>query len=246
MLERAEHHIRDLDAQIKAFVQKQPWRHIIELDDTERCQLHKIKFTERISNDLGHITFDCVNNLRSALDQLGFAIAVKYTGDPNPSKCKFPFSSKPSEFANHIKGACKQLPPEIQSLFASLQPYKGGNNTLWGINELANGSKHKILVPVEIGSPRLSFYAHEIPKGVEVPDLRYDSDKHEFIFAKVPNGIEFKYNAHFTFGVAIEAADDVIRGQSPIALLLAMTDEVARILSETEKVCRSINLIPLA
>lgn len=244
MLDRAEHHLRDLDTQVKAFAREKPWSHVIEMDDEGTTELHKIRFGETVSDDLPHIIFDCANNTRSALDQMSFAIAVRYTGKSTPKSAKFPFGPDATAFVNNLKGGCKDLPPEIQMLYASFKPYKGGNNTLWGLNELANGPKHRTLMPVMLGNVAMTFT--RLPSGNAnlVEPLRWDRAKNEIIFAEVREGGEFKYSANLTFGVAFDDVDDVIRGQSPIGFLASAIDEVARVLAAAETASRDLGLIP--
>ena len=89
MLRRARQQIGDLDAQIKSFMKEKPWSHVVAKDADGVTDLHKIKFTTRLSEDLPHIVFEAANNMRSALDQLGFTVA-NLTGKIAPKSCKFP------------------------------------------------------------------------------------------------------------------------------------------------------------
>ena len=75
MLRRAKQQIDDLETQIHTFAKEKPWSHIVEKDADGVANLHKVKFTERLSEDLPHIVFEAANNLRAVLDQLGFAVA---------------------------------------------------------------------------------------------------------------------------------------------------------------------------
>jgi hypothetical protein len=67
MLRRAHHHITDLDAKITAFTQDKPWSHFVEKNSDGTADLHKIKFTNRLSNDLPIVLFEAANALRSVL-----------------------------------------------------------------------------------------------------------------------------------------------------------------------------------
>jgi hypothetical protein len=157
MLARAQRQIADLDIKIKEFMNDKPWSHVVEKDINGVTDVHKLKFTTRLSDDLPHIVFETANNLRAALDQLGFSIA-SLAGHTNPKSCKFPMGPDEDAMRNNAKGACEDLPPEIRSLFKGFKPYKRGNNTLWALNELANGPKHKLLYPIAIGGNRNFFH----------------------------------------------------------------------------------------
>jgi hypothetical protein len=165
MMCRARHHIGDLANQINAFMDGKPWTHLVENNVDGTKNLHKIKFTKRLPEDTSCMVFDAANNIRSVLDQMAFAIAVKHTGIIKPKSAKFPFGPTEFDMLNNSKGACKDLPPEISSLFESFRPYKGGNNLLWALNELANTPKHETIVPVGIGGATTSFLPPGIIRG---------------------------------------------------------------------------------
>ena len=59
----------------------------------EQCrwihEVHKIKFTAHLSEDIPTLFSEAANNLRAVLDQIAFAIAIKHTGNDNPSTPSF-------------------------------------------------------------------------------------------------------------------------------------------------------------
>jgi hypothetical protein len=157
MLSRGRHHIAELTTQINSFVQDKPWSRVIEVDTDGTTELHKIRFTRRLSEDLPNIVFDAANNLRSALDQAAFQIAVRHTGSAAPKHAKFPVGPTRDHMLNNLAGGCKDLPQEIQTLFSGFEPYMGGNDILWALNELCNAPKHKTLVPVQLSGGAITI-----------------------------------------------------------------------------------------
>jgi hypothetical protein len=237
MLSRAKHHLADLETQIKAFSEKKPWTPVVEKDGTD--DVLKVKFSERLSEDIPNIVFDCANNLRTVLDQAAFAIGRKHTGLDNPKSAKFPFGPTEDDMRNNLAGGCKDLPPEISGLFAAFKPYKGGNNALWAMNELCNVPKHKMLYPISIGGG-VGVGGNAIVNTMLLGG-GWNSEKDELIYARIPaGGVQGQLNFNLTFSVAFDQVDEVIRGQNPIKALRAMTGEVERVLVVTERECRRI------
>jgi hypothetical protein len=243
MLARAKRQVADLDTQIKAFAKEKPWSHVVEKDPTGATDIHKVKFTARLSDDLPHIVFEAANNLRAVLDQLGFA-AANLAGNKDPKSCKFPVGPTKEAMLNNSKGGCKDLPAEIRTLFEGFNPYKGGNNTIWALNELANGPKHKLLSPIAIGGSGMFVKSLTVVGGpMVIPFPRWDSDKNEIEFLRTGAGADVQYNINIAFSVALDNVEEVIRGQHPVTALSTMGGEVDRILAATEAECRRIGLL---
>src|SRR5579859_1704087 len=245
MLRRARQQIDNLEIEINAFAKDKPWAYVVELDSDGMTNLHKIKFNARLSDDLPHLVFEAANNLRSVLDQLGFVVA-KLAGKPNPKSCKFPVGPTEGDMKNNAKGGCRDLPEQIRALFESFSAYKGGNNHLWALNEIANGPKHKTLIPVTIGGG-LGINSLRVIKpgsgGVGIAAPRWDSGKNEIVFFRVPVDAEIQVDGNVTFSVAMDDVDGLVRGQQPVSLLRNMAKEVEKVLMSTENAARDLRLL---
>lgn len=154
-LARAEEHISDLEGKVNAFVAEKPWASVVESDADGFLHVHKFKSTKGLPEGLANIAADAIENLRSALDNAGYTIALaagiyKAAGRMEPKYSNFPFAKSHGELKNSIKGRCRDLPPDIVSLIHSFQPYQGGNDLLWSLNELCNANKHRLLVPMSM------------------------------------------------------------------------------------------------
>ena len=245
MLGRAKRHLSDLEAQVSAFSHEKPWAMVVEDDADGVRKVLKVKFTERLSDDLPHIVFDCVNNLRSALDQAAHAIGRKHTGTLTPKSAKFPFGPTEADMLNNLRGGCKDLPTEIRDLFAAFKPYKGGNNALWAMNELCNAPKHRTLFPVVVGGQSWGLTDGIVTGGIELRGPTWNSEENEIILARYGPQTIFHGNikAQVAFAVALDDVDEAIRGQEPVKVIRAMTGEVERVLVASERECRRIDLI---
>lgn len=246
MLGRANRQIEQLDTEINVFMKEKKRSFVVEKDVETGELVHKIKFTAMLSEDLPHIVFEAANNIRSTLDQMGFAIAVAHTGDAAPKSCKFPLGPTEADMRNNAKGGCKDLPPEITALFVSFKPYKGGNNILWSLNELANTPKHKLLFPVGVMGlgHNVSYFTGGGPGQTLKFDLpRFKREKNEIEFLRTSENAKVNYNLNLAFTVALDDVDEMIAGQHPVHVLSVMAREVAEVLNRTETACRRIGLI---
>jgi len=240
---RAQHHIRDFKATVDQFIAEKPWTCFVD-----KGSLLKIKFTQQIPEMLPCILFDAANNLRAVLDQCGYASAVA-SKVQTLKAIKFPFGPTECDFRNNLAGGCKDLPPEIRTLFGSFKAYKGGNNTLWALNEIANTKKHLALKPLVITGPSV-FFTGKITKAdgsiAEVVSpggfgIGWDSEKGEVTLMSTLAGSNFDVNANVTFDVAIEGIE-TLGSKSTIAVLEAMRSEVERVLEDTKAECRSLGI----
>ena len=107
-LERAKHHINDFESMATDFINSRPWTERTEIKSKPRLEIHKIVFTSEPPEMLACILADAANNLRSVLDQCGYAAA---TCSDKPTKhISFPFSETKPNFKNRAKGCCTDLP----------------------------------------------------------------------------------------------------------------------------------------
>jgi hypothetical protein len=242
MLRRAEQQIRDLEGEIEHFMQEKPWSNVVEKDANGIDNVHKVRFTARLSEDLSHIIFEAANNLRAALDQIGFAVATA-AGKSDPKSCKFPMGPTEADMRNNAKGGCKDLPTDVVTLFESFKPYKGGNDALWALNELANGPKHKLLKPVAVGGAAFSIKSGVFSGSAAIPFPEWDREKNEIIFLRTKDGTQVEYNANVAFSVTLDDVHEILRGKDPAAALRAMAREVAEVINLTETSCKAIGLI---
>ena len=75
-LKRAKHHIRDLKEVIRTFTDEHPWTYLIDAESQAPNFVHKYRFHKLPPADMACILFDAVNNLRAALDQIGYSAAT--------------------------------------------------------------------------------------------------------------------------------------------------------------------------
>jgi hypothetical protein len=237
---RAEKHFADLEREIEAFGQKQPYKRVTEPHpDKPGHFIFKIKMTEELPPVIADTTADIVSSLRSALDNAGYAIAVA-AGVKEPKNSAFPFAGTLTQMPNAL-GRAKDIPEPIHSLFCGFQPYKGGNDLLWALNQVAITDKHKVVVPIGQGFVRNRASAQG--RGfVSIPDPPvWDRTKNEMVILELGPGAECDYDFDFTFFVAFNEIA-LIDGKPILTILPQFGSIVERVLTAMEAECRRLKI----
>ena len=239
---RAKFQLRTLVQDGKAFFKRAPYARIVETDPDTGDQLHKVRFTRQIPGKMTAVAVEAIENLRSALDQTGYVTAI-LSGVTDPKGAYFPIADSEAQLGTDVIGRqrCKDLPPDILTLFCSFKPYKGGNKSLWALNRLCNYSKHRILS----AALHCDHFVTKSPgyiSGGAILMPAWDHEKNEMIFGRVQPGGDFKYDFEFSFYVTFSEVPELV-GMPAIPMLHATISDVERILLATETEARKLGLI---
>jgi hypothetical protein len=146
-VKRAKRHISDLNAEIGAFLKRDPYRIVLENNAETRKLGWIVRITEELSDQIPLIVGDAIHNLRTALDLLACDL-VRLNGG-NIKKVDFPFASEGDSLNKRIKERkIHRAGPDIVQIIKCLKPYKGGDNALWAIHDLDITDKHQLILPV--------------------------------------------------------------------------------------------------
>ncbi len=137
-IERAKHHLVELEAKISAYGDRKPYEIRRERErgakHNRRFVLH---FTEKPDPEIAIVMGDVIHNLRSALDHLAVAVAPRN----RQSKASFPiFASDPwatnadggyvdAKARDRFEHAVKDMPADAVAFLKELQPY--ANPSRW-------------------------------------------------------------------------------------------------------------------
>ena len=152
-VERAKRHISDLQSEIDAFLERDPYRLVFEDDTEARKRNLVIRVRENIPCYYATIIGDAVHNLRSALDLLACDLVRLNGGDT--SNVYFPFAKTREGLEPEIKRKMKGASPDVLDIIRALKPYPGGNDLLRGLHDLDIADKHVLLIPTSslVGLP---------------------------------------------------------------------------------------------
>jgi hypothetical protein len=157
----ANHHIATLKDTLNAFMQTDFYRVRIE-EDVElkgsKCDPPvdsvEVEVTQDLPSEIPLIIGDVVHNLRSALD-LAMCESVQEFGGTLHRHTHFPIRETRQEVVSAVKkGAVDGVPVDfITFLIECIQPYRGGNDTLYTVHDLAVRDKHRMIIPTFTLSP---------------------------------------------------------------------------------------------
>ena len=234
---RGKEHAAKLKKRSDSFFKTVP-RDTVREKEPNGFELLKFKIEKPLPEVCTHYAAEALEALRSALDQTGYAAAV-VSGVAKPKNAKFPFGDTAPDVDNDIRRGCRDLPPDIQALFRSFKPYKGGNDILWALNKLRNAT-HTTLIPVGTTVGGIHIHNMAIAGPIQIPAPKWDSEKNEMIFARgMLPGTKLEYDLDFRLFVAFEDVQPV--GQMPaINGLMSMVAEVKRVMDASEAGCRKL------
>ena len=235
----------DLDKRIREFLNLDPYAQIVEEDVNPGWEVHKIKLVKPFPEAFGNLVGDVVGNLREVLDTAGYAIAVA-ANSPKIKNTAFPFANNVSQMASSI-GRSADLPKEIQSFFCGFQPYRGGDDLLWALNELCNGKKHKLVTTMGTIMWRGRAFAQGKGRPFSMPDPhRWDSTKDEMAVISlgpiVGPDATWDYGFDFYPVVAIHEIP-VVLGQPVLGVLYELCLKVESILLAIEAESRRLGIV---
>lgn len=149
-LEWANKHIKKFDVIIASL--PKAYSSSIELNPETGCESIKYDLTDRekIFTEYALMIGDVLHNLKSALDYTWAATIKEVAPAALDNFTRFPFRDSVDELKNTLIGRkIDTISPELFDLVVSeIQPYGGGNDSLWSIHRLNILDKHKLLIPI--------------------------------------------------------------------------------------------------
>ena len=142
-VERAEHFIRELEAELESYRRSRPLSAKLNLDeDPPTVSVRWASIPPRH----GAIIGDALHNLRTALDLMASELA-RLNGESDKN-VHFPFSDAPQDYDSAIrrKGFHKTGADAV-ALLKQFKPYRGGNELLRALHALDIQDKHTNLIP---------------------------------------------------------------------------------------------------
>jgi hypothetical protein len=173
-IDRAGEHIDALNGEIRHWAEGNPYS--IEAEPKGQSTHHRIYVRLHEVPDVrrwGLLLGDAVHNMRSALDHLVYALAIRVTGqDPPPGfdRLQFVIVDDPSDWKGQM-WHLKPLSDEMRALIESVQPYKTTPldrvqyDLLRWLRELDDADKHRVIRPVFIAPAGFEAILRTITEG---------------------------------------------------------------------------------
>jgi hypothetical protein len=173
-VERAKKHVRALEGEVKVFLEREPYKVGVTLEQQSRRPAYYLAAVEAVPDTLALIAGDAIQNLRSALDHLAFQIVRFDTGaDPiNPKDIYFPISETNAQYSKSLSKKLRGASRESIDKIDAFKPYEGGNDQLCMLHYLNIIEKHRTLLAVGCLSTGFAF-----------PDFMVAKSEQEFIYS---------------------------------------------------------------
>lgn len=237
-VENAKRHIAEFKRIEDAWADSNPFKDVEEpINDAEKVV--KIVLTTPLPPALPGLLFDAANNLRSALDQAGHAVARAAGRSGNDAH--FPFGDTLQQVQSRAKKGSGELPKEVFDAMVAQGPYEAGNDVLWGLNKLVNAGKHASIVRTDLLNGPSTTWVVKPPLTKRPPPPRWDPVKNEMVIVTVPRGstceLHFWYRMHVVIG-------DVqgVGGRDAVRMLEKMLAAVEGALGAIEAEARRVGL----
>lgn len=164
-IRRADTYIEELNDVISEFIQRQPYRVVAEYHYEVHQVWARLQAKEALPTArLGVIVSDVVHNLRSALDQLVWALTIHHQRraprEPVGKRCwwrnvQFPICRYESDWRSEETRRLQGIRSDLRRLIKEEQPFASGQDPdrhpLWVLQELWNRDKHRA-VPLVAGA----------------------------------------------------------------------------------------------
>jgi hypothetical protein len=153
-LDRLQMHLDELNQEFNAYRDRHPidWGDP-EIDTRAKVVTYYAHVHEQPKAQWGTIIGDCIQNLRSSLDHLIYALSAAPDGTPPPNAdlCAFPITRQRDTFdSKGMQRRIAELDGKARSLVRWWQPYRRGvayaRHPLWLLHELSNWDKHRLLL----------------------------------------------------------------------------------------------------
>jgi hypothetical protein len=240
---RAQEHAQSLSNDISAAVRgpDNPYRLVPELDlDAGKCSLRVEKVAEFPRPQWETVVGEIVHNLRSALDQLAYQLALLNRADDDALRgCEFPIFVDRDRFNGGSKGSgvykMRALATRDQHIIESVQPFDFPEHPLWVLQQMSNSDKHRLGVsfadtiglPVTIG-PR--FIDLDASMERWEPLGSYEDGQVIQIFKVVRTGLNPRVEVKFRPTISVTVDEGIGRTPSHIGQvvpkLLRIVDQI--------------------
>lgn len=174
-VDRAGEHVDALYAEIRHWAEGRPYTLLSEPEGPSQQHRIYLHFRDVPPNTQhwGLLLGDAVHNLRSALDHLVYALAVRESGQDPPLAARhlgFPITTAAEEWRGQKHTKTRGLSPEMRALVKSVQPFSsvGGDpdaDLLAILSRLDIADKHRTAVPVAVLPHGFQGYVRTITEG---------------------------------------------------------------------------------
>lgn len=146
-IERADHHIADLERQFAIFVAEKPHRFSVKANSASSTLSLGIRFLKELPSSFAPIISDAIHNLRTALDHAAWEV-VGIDHGTQDRYLQFPTGDNQINFEATCNGI-KTPSQWVKNAFKAAEAFIGGKGMdLYQLCQLDNSDKHVEITPV--------------------------------------------------------------------------------------------------
>lgn len=199
-LERAKHHINELNRATGAFLASGSHEITIEDDPSAGQRSLSIKRHKPVPLEFGLILGDAVHNMRASLDLLVWETLIPYKPYPS-SSIQFPIGNDRDHYLKQAIPNRKitSAPKNIISAFNCIEAYPGGEGSLLHtLHHLDVSDKHKLLTPIISAAVIQDFSVEKVDPTANVIKMVSNGSKFLFINTELEKIISWPLSSHST------------------------------------------------
>jgi hypothetical protein len=231
-IERADHHVANLNTAINEFLKVRPY-HILRYVDPGKRPTYQATDIQPIPLPIAAIVGDVLQNLRTALDYMASALWSRTNA--GEFRGYFPIAETPAKYKSEGLGKIKGLCQCGINAISAIEPYAGGKgDVLWRLHSLSIIDKHRLPIVVaaaHLGVHLPTVYPELFPQSAKsnpwilgVTDMRCPLKDKDILFRDDPDR-ELNQDLEFPSFVAINEPS-VFNCQPIIPALRGFIDSV--------------------
>ena len=247
-LDRAKDHQRDLEAEVRGYIDKKPYAVQTKRDPNTRRLIYFVACAREVPPKISAIAGDVLQNLRSTLDHLAFELFKRGGGTGDGKHVYFPIFDDAAAYQSGSTGKTAGMKQDAINAIHATKPYKGGNDLLWKLHRLNIVDKHRSLFTVGAAFQSLDITASMVqsmkaaaPEMATFPwpslflrpaDRMFPLKVGDELFIDLPDA-EVNPGMQFRFDVAL-GEPGIVEGDAIIEALQQMIDEVGNTVRQFE------------
>ncbi|HWR86800.1 MAG TPA: hypothetical protein VN277_00080 [Acidiferrobacterales bacterium] len=159
-VERAMEHFRELGTEVRTYLDANPYVLGTKRDAESKRLIYYLISVQPTPLRISAILGDTIHNLRGALDHLAYQLVWIGTGALPSNHVYFPIADDATRYLKQRNEQMKGARAQALSAIDTLQPYRGGNDTLWKLHKLNNVDKHRVLITAGSAFQSVNIGAH--------------------------------------------------------------------------------------
>src|ERR1700686_4499085 len=204
-IDRANHHIAELKTLISLLPSAYTATVEINPDGGNEVVKHDLRNRDKLISDAALMVGDAIHNLHCALDHAWMVTLKCLSPDSITKQTKFPIFLLKDKVEAALRGIKVDItaPTLFEAIVDKIQPYLGGNDSIWDVHRLDMDDKHVLLLPIielaSLGGIKVENERGEIESG-----FTWATTQKPPYYVPIPLGWHFKEKGQVAVTVTFE------------------------------------------